>query len=234
MIVQVSAERYYNGQNNQVDYLGNYQPDGYVYFNDNQFYRCRPSGTIQQGQTVNGTDVQICYMSKNQWVRCGMMLNIRLSLFTTGVPGGSAQAVMTLARSELGNTGAKYWDWYRTNVDSSIGPFVNNTVTAWCAAFISYLLGTCGISSIYFPALSAFDYRDIPVSSRIPAAQLIAGDIISFNWNGGNTGDHVGLCIGNDGTRLHTIEGNINNGHVTETYRDYSKVLFGIRPSYVI
>lgn len=233
MIVQVKADRYYNGQNNKVDYLGNYQPDGYVYFNDNQFYRCRPNGNIQQGQQVTGTDIQICYMSKNQWVRCGLMLNIVLSLFTTGVGGGSVQAVLDLARGELGNTGHKYWEW---GVSKGLvsGPYISPSATAYCAIFISWLLDTCGVTSIYFPATAAFDYRDIPSAQQIPAAQLIAGDIVSFNWSGGNTGDHVGLVIGNDGTQLHTIEGNINHGYVTETYRNYTNVLFGIRPSYVI
>lgn len=230
MIVQVSATKYYHGSSNNVVYLGNLLPDGYVYFNDDSFYRCRTSGTVSQGVTVNGTDLQLCYMSKEQWVRCGILSNIQITQFVSGY-GTNVQSIISLARSELGNTGAKYWNWYRNNIDSSIGPFVNDSQTAWCAAFISYLLGTCGISCIYFPNLAAFDYRDIPVSSRIPAAQLTAGDIVSFNWNGGNTGDHVALVIGNDGTHIQTIDGNLN-GHVDTISRTYSTVLFGIRPQY--
>ena len=232
MIVQITATKYYHGSSNNVVYLGNLLPDGYVYFNDDTFYRCRVSGTVSQGVTVSGTDLQLCYMSKEQWVRCGILTNIQITEFI-GSNSASVQSVIALAQSELGNTGAKYWNWYRNNVDYSIGPFVDNTTTPWCAAFISYLLGTCHVSSVYFPALSAFNLSEIPAASRITAANLRAGDIVSFNFNGGTTGDHVGLVIGNGGSNaLHTIEGNAG-GRVTEYFnRSYSIVVCGVRPYY--
>ena len=234
MIVQISAKRYYNGTINNVDYLGNYQPDGYVYFNDNTFYRCRPDGIIQQGTPVNGTDIQLCYMSKEQWVRCGTIRDIKMSLFTTGVAGGSSTALISLARSELGNTGAKYWNWYSQNV-TPLGPYVNGNVTPYCAIFLSWLLGQTGVTCIGFPRTAAFGYGDsnIPASARIMAANLTTGDFVSFDWDNDNVADHVGLVIGNDGTTIHTIEGNTGGGYVTERYRDYTTILFGLRPNYL-
>ena len=228
MIVQVSATKYYHGSSNTVTYLGNLLPDGYIYFNDDTFFRCRASSTVSQGSTVTGTDLQLCYMSKEQWVRCGILSNIQITLFN-GM-NGSIQSIISLARTQLGNTGQIYWDWGRSKGLVS-GSYVNGSATPYCALFISWLLDMCNISCIYFPNAAAFDSRDIPVASRIPASSLVAGDIVSFNWNGGTTGDHVGLVVSNNGTNIHTIEGNVS-GYVTELDRGYNPILFGIRPNY--
>lgn len=222
MIMQVSADKYYNGTTKTVDYLATVQPDGYLYFNDDTFYRCRE----------DGTQLQQCYMSKDQWVRCGCLSNINISEFTTGVPGGSVQAVISLAQSQLGNTGEKYWEWAYDN--GIVGShYVSPSATQWCACFVSWLLNQVGATSTYFPAAAAFDNRDIPAAQQIPERQLQAGDIVSFDWDGDGTGDHVGLVTGNNGSYITTIEGNTDDGYVREKQRYFdSFILFGIRPTY--
>lgn len=215
--MQVSADKYYNGTTQTVDYLATVQPDGYLYFNDDTFYRCRE----------DGTQLQQCYMSKNQWVRCGILSNISLAEFTTGVPGGSVQAIISLAQSQLGNDGAKYWNWYFG------GGYVNGSVTQYCACFVSWLLDQVGATAYSFPRANAFDASDTPSQYRIPERQLIAGDIVSFDWGGDSGGDHVGLVIGNNGSYITTIEGNTDGGLVKQKERYYNQfILFGIRPTY--
>lgn len=217
MIMQVSADKYYNGTTQTVDYLATVQPDGYLYFNDDTFYRCRE----------DGTQLQQCYMSKNQWIRCGILSNISLSQFTTGVPGGSVQAIISLAQAQLGNTGEKYWNWYFG------GGYVDGDTTPYCACFVSWLLDQVGATAYSFPRANAFDTSDIPAQYRIPETQLIAGDIVSFDWDGDNGGDHVGLVIGNNGSFVTTIEGNTGGGYVMQRERYYNQfILFGIRPTY--
>lgn len=216
MIMQVSAEKYYNGTTNTVDYLATVQPDGYLYFNDDSFYRCRE----------DGTQLQQCYMSKNQWVRCGVLSNISISQFTTGVPGGSSMAIIALAQSQLGNGGAVYWEWLMGT------PYVNGTATPWCACFISWLLNQTGVTAYSFPRANAFDYGDVPASVMIPKSQLRAGDIVSFDWDNDNSGDHVGLCVANDGANITSIDGNTNGSQVDQRTRPYSLVIGGIRPNY--
>ena len=217
MIMQVSADKYYNGTTKTVDYLATVQPDGYLYFNDETFYRCRE----------DGTQLQQCYMSKDQWIRCGILSNINISEFTTGVPGGSVQAVISLAQSQLGNDGAKYWNWYFG------GGYVDGATTQYCACFVSWLLDQVGATAYSFPRANAFDTSDIPAQYRIPERQLTAGDIVSFDWNGDGLGDHVGLVIGNNGSYITTIEGNTDEGLVKEKQRYFNSfILFGIRPTY--
>ena len=221
MIMQVSATKYYNGTTNTVDYLATVQPDGYLYFNDETFYRCRE----------DGTQLQQCYMSKDQWVRCGVLSNISISQFTTGVPGGSAMAIIALAESQLGNTGAFYWNWAASE-GIVTGPFINDAVTPWCACIVSWLLNQVGATAYSFPRANAFDYGDVPSSILIPPAQIIAGDIVSFDWDNDNSGDHVGLCVANDGTNITSIDGNTNGGKVDKRVRSLGVVIAGIRPNY--
>ena len=216
MIMQISATKYYNGTTNTVDYLATVQPDGYLYFNDDTFYRCRE----------DGTQLQQCYMSKEQWVRCGTLSNLSISQFTTGVPGGSSMALIALAQSQMGNGGALYWEWLTGTA------FINGSRTPWCACFISWLLDQTGLTAYSFPRATAFDYGDVPASEIIPTAQIIAGDIVSFDWDNDGVGDHVGLCIGNDGSYITSIDGNTNGDQVDQKVRPYSLVIGGLRPQY--
>lgn len=227
-----NATRYYNGTTKSVNYVGTLQPDGYVYFNDNRYFRAR-----YNNNTIS--DVQVLYESKHQWIRAAGLISIDNSSNTiqynpgTQIIQGNVRQVINLAEAQIGQNGQQYWDWYRENIDSSIGPYINGSATAWCAVFISWLLNHVGATSNYFPSTVAFDYRDIPTSEQIPFNQLQAGDIVSFNWSGGNTGDHVALVTGLVDGILYTIDGNAgDNGYCQRRERNSSSVLFGIRPQY--
>lgn len=69
----VKGERYFQGQMRTVWYIGTYMQDGYVYFNDADFWRCFP----------DGSNLQIWYPSKESWVNSNAITNIQISNLNT-------------------------------------------------------------------------------------------------------------------------------------------------------
>lgn len=57
-IAIVTCEKWINGDVKKCIYLGNYQEDGYIYFNDEIFYRCTP----------DKENLQIYYPQNNIWI----------------------------------------------------------------------------------------------------------------------------------------------------------------------
>lgn len=226
-----NATRYYNGTRKVVNYVGTQQPDGYVYFNDNRYFRARYNNNVL-------SDIQVLYESKHQWIRANGLIEVDTSSSSPQPynPGeqiiqGNVRQAINLAETQIGNDGAKYWNWYSDNV-YPLGPFIDGQQTQWCACFVSWVLGSVGATSTYFPNTFAFDARDIPANERIYFSDLQAGDVVSFDWDGDSTGDHVGIVTGNGGNVLYTIEGNTDGGYVLKRDRYPSQVLFGIRPIY--
>ena len=144
---------------------------------------------------------------------------------------GTVEEILTLAESQVGNDGARYWNWYTDNVRPSQGRYVDGAVTPYCAEYQSWLLAMTDTQCIYFTDPFAFDARDIPEKNRIYFDDLEAGDIIAFDWDKDYGGDHVGIVIANHGYYLETNEGNVG-GYVCNMNRVPSDVLFGIRPRY--
>ena len=56
---------------------------------------------------------------------------------------------------------------------------------------------------------------------------LVAGDVIFFDWDGDGTADHTGLVIGTDGTSVYTVEGNSGDTCKTKKYALNSSVILG-------
>lgn len=144
---------------------------------------------------------------------------------------GTVNDITSLAYAQLGNDGARYWNWYTDNVRPSQGYYVDGDRTPYCAEYISWLLAHTNTECIYFPDSCAFDTGDIPASYRIPFSSLKAGDIVSYNFDSDPDGDHVGIVIENHGSYIYTNEGNCS-GYVRNRYRYPSEVIFGIRPKY--
>lgn len=144
---------------------------------------------------------------------------------------GSVNEIIALAESQVGNGGARYWNWYTDNVRPSQGYYRDGASTPYCAEYISWLLAHTDTSCIYFPDPCAFDSRDIKPSDRVSFSNLHIGDIVAFDWDDDDTGDHVGLVTGIGGYYIETNEGNVA-GYVEDMIRYSSDILFGIRPSY--
>ena len=146
---------------------------------------------------------------------------------------GTVADILTLAHDQLGNSGARYWEWYTQNVRPSQGAFVDGNVTPYCAEYVSWLLAMTGTPCIYFPDSCAFDARDIPEDRRIYGQDLRPGDIVAFDWDDDQRGDHVGIVKSVQDWGCNTNEGNTGaDMRVHERQRTWDFILFGIRPEY--
>lgn len=106
---------------------------------------------------------------------------------------------------------------------------------AYCAAFVSYVLGSCGVR-VYNECgankmrrlfAAAGRYRD-----KTSGYKPQPGDVIIFDWDGNGTGDHVGIVAGVDSAgRVATIEGNTTGGRTLRQVRSANILGYGV-PDY--
>lgn len=140
------------------------------------------------------------------------------------------QNVIDIARAELGNDGAKYWNWYF----GSGWRYVDGNSTPYCACFASWVLNEATVTCPGFPRAVAIDRRDDFGGRMIEPGDLKKGDPVGFDWDYDHTGDHIGLVVDKDGNEIliYTIEGNTSGGIVAEKSRYLSQVTIGVRPRY--
>lgn len=141
----------------------------------------------------------------------------------------TANDLIRVARAEVGNTsGKKYWDAYWRGSWS----YVNGDVTPYCACFVTWCLNQAGVTAPHFPSAVAFDWRDVGGRGIAPYA-LSAGDLVAFDWDGDESGDHVGIIeVAHGGGVYTTIEGNTSGGVVARKTRYASQIICGIAPYY--
>ncbi len=97
------------------------------------------------------------------------------------------------------------------------GASFGDSTGAWCAYFVSWCatqagiptsivprLGNCAATVKWYKAHSKF-YT--PETGYIPKT----GDIVFFNWSGGETAKHIGIITGVSGKNIYTIEGNTDS-----------------------
>lgn len=151
------------------------------------------------------------------------------------------EKILELARGEIGITEfppesnrVKYNTVY-------YGREVSGTDLAWCAVFIWWLFREAGAPELYYggkrtaycPTLMHY-HRDQHVSGDYKP-----GDIIFFNFSGGYTAKHVGICEAYDGEKITTIDGNTgtvneaNGGAVMRRTRNKRYIVGAYRPKYV-
>lgn len=88
----------------------------------------------------------------------------------------------------------------------------------WCAYFVSWCATQAGIPTSVVPRLgncaaSVNWYKKHSVFySGSSGYTPKAGDIVFYNWSGGETAKHVGIVTGVSGKTLYTIEGNTGDG----------------------
>lgn len=111
------------------------------------------------------------------------------------------------------STGEYYSEWYINTVGGSYGVNGWNKNTPWCACYISWALSQVdrgyfednAVVPIYANVDNFIEYfkgKSSLVSTPTP------GDIIFFDWTGGDNPAHVGVVIKSDDTNVYTIEGN--------------------------
>lgn len=66
-----------------VEYIGCVQEDGYIYFNDQRFYRCLTPPDMSTTVDVDGSSVQMWYTQQNRWIRCNVFDTLKIKGFSS-------------------------------------------------------------------------------------------------------------------------------------------------------
>lgn len=151
----------------------------------------------------------------------------------------TADKVLSIARGEVGvkespagSNKVKYNTAY-------YGREVKGSAYPWCCAFVWWVFQQAGASELFYggektaycPTLMAFHKKQW-VKDYEP------GDVIFFNFSGGTTAKHVGICESWDGKSITTIDGNTgttneaNGGAVMRRKRDKKYIVGAYRPCY--
>lgn len=70
MLAKITAETRVKGTAGKtVEYIASVQQDGYMYFNDECFYRCVAPTAINTETEINPDNVQMWYVNRNCWLR---------------------------------------------------------------------------------------------------------------------------------------------------------------------
>lgn len=135
------------------------------------------------------------------------------------------QDVVDLALSQVGNTGGEtYWSYY--GFESRV---------AWCACFVHWCMRNTPSATDAYPETSNNAYCQTVADWFESNGQwgepgytdLVAGDVIFFDWGGDGHTDHVGIVVGQDGTYVYTVEGNSGDAVKTKSYNLDSTVIYG-------
>lgn len=149
---------------------------------------------------------------------------------------GTVNDVLSWAARQVGydrysdpQQGTIYGRWYAQLTGNS--DFAQNGVP-YCAMFVSMGLYTNDVSCPHFPSAVAFDRSDNLGGRGVSKWDLRPGDVVAFDWDDDNSGDHVGFVEKVYSDYIQTIEGNTDNGRVARKTRYFSSVICGIRPYY--
>lgn len=149
----------------------------------------------------------------------------------------TAQELLSFAEGEVGyyrhddpKQGTKYGRWY---ADYTGSPWFGTNGVPYCAMYVSYCLYKVGVSCEGFPRAVAIDRRD-GFSRQVEPEDMQPGDVVGFDWDNDNGGDHVGFFKYwiQKGWSFRTNEGNTDDGRVAEKTRYVSQVTCAVRPYY--
>lgn len=132
----------------------------------------------------------------------------------------SNQAIIDLALSQVGQVGGQpYWYWYGFS-----------SRVEWCACFVSWCMDKQGHSEVRYASCQSGGvpyFQSLGQWARGGYTDLVAGDVIFFDWNGDGEAQHTGLVIGTDGEYVYTVEGNSGDTCRTKKYLINSNVILG-------
>lgn len=187
-IIVLKGQKYFNGNMIDVAYIGSVIGD-FIYFNDNEFWRCKTDGTL----------LQILYPDKNIWVMTKAIQNISISGFNQNGNAGSGSGVAPNANVET----AVQWMINKANTNEvtysqSNRNLKNPNGTSYdCSSFVitGFYVGGFDANAIYTgdmrSAFEALGFRWIP-GTTFTADQLVRGDILL------KEGEHTQVYIGNN------------------------------------
>lgn len=151
----------------------------------------------------------------------------------------TVEKVLAVARGELGVREAPAGSNRVKYNTAYYGREVKGASYPWCCAFVWWVFREAGAAELFYgggktaycPTLMAF-HKSQRVTDYRP------GDVIFFNFSGGKSAKHVGICEAWDGKYITTIDGNTgdgdeaNGGAVLSRRRDKKHIVGAYRPEY--
>lgn len=121
----------------------------------------------------------------------------------------TAEEVLKLQRSYLGEGGSRFWDWYGA-------PYG----TAWCDIFQSFCLTAIGIPTRFAWVSSHFDnYRKNGHFTSTDIREAQPGDLVAFEWGSTPGGyDHIAMIEELTASGAWTLNGNVNGSKVARLW----------------
>ena len=175
---------------------------------------------------VNAMEYSTMMAERNHWDSYGDQnyVNHVLQYYPLGhafLPG-SGQALVELARSQLGNVGGEpYWSWYG---------FPERV--EWCACFVSWCADQCGL--IENGIVPKFSYCDDGVAWFQSQGRWLGrteislpGNLIFFDWDHDGHANHVGIVDYCENGVVHTVEGNSGNRCAERQYSANNPSIMG-------
>jgi len=130
------------------------------------------------------------------------------------------QVIIDTALTQVGQVGGQpYWSWYGFS-----------SRVEWCACFVSWCMNQVGHSEVRY---ASCHWGGIPYFESVGRyasggyTDLVAGDVIFFDWEGDGLANHTGLVIGRDDQYVYTVEGNSGDTCRTKKYALNSSVIMG-------
>jgi hypothetical protein len=120
----------------------------------------------------------------------------------------TAQQVLDFEGARLGQGGDETWGWY---------PLSRGT--AWCCAFQSMALTSCGIPTHYAWVSALFDDYRSQGRNFYDIRTAQPGDLVAFEWGSTAGGyDHVAMIIGLTESGAWTRNGNVNGSKIADLW----------------
>ncbi|MFI9557608.1 CHAP domain-containing protein [Nonomuraea endophytica] len=130
-----------------------------------------------------------------------------------------------LGYREKGDGYTKYGDWYYANVDKS-DPYFKNA--PWCDMFITWAVTQAGVQDYVGEFAYTVDHAKWFKKLAAWSDKPEAGAIVFYDWSGsgGIEGiDHAGIVEKVQGTKIFTIEANVDEVWLKRKERDQGKVV---------
>lgn len=105
----------------------------------------------------------------------------------------------------------------------------------WCDIFVTVIGDQAGLSHLIGRECGVQRHINIFKQKGIwqERSRPQAGDIITFDWDGGGFADHIGFVERVEGDRVHTIEGNTSQQVARRSYAWNDRRIMGVaRPKY--
>lgn len=192
----IQATRYVNGNQQNCVYIGNVQDDGWIYFNDDIFWRCTQDKSI----------VQLFYLSKSLWMTTFSLDVTTIFMFNARQSQNTSNGAGATAPNADVETAVKWATQRAADADITYSNYDRNLKNPYgysydCSSFVitAFYVGGFDAASTYTgdmrAGFQALGFTWIP-GSYFASGDLIRGDI-QVNENAGNAG-HTNIYIGNN------------------------------------